>query len=109
MRTQRVARLEHNQGKLTSIVFHDGPAAPAEALFFQGAKHAQSELAARLGCAFKRKGVVTTGLLSNTNVPGVLVAGDASRDAEFVVVAASEGIKAAGAINQALQRAELAP
>ena len=36
--------------------------------------------------------------------PRVFVAGDASRDAQFVVVAAAEGIKAAVAINKALQR-----
>jgi thioredoxin reductase len=47
--------------------------------------------------------------LSETNVPGVFVAGDASRDAQFVVVAAAEGVKAALAINQALQREELQP
>ena len=35
------------------------------------------------------------------------VAGDASRDAQFVVVAAAEGVKAALAINQALQREDL--
>jgi thioredoxin reductase len=109
VRTERVARLEHHQGNLASIVFHDGRAVPADALFFQGEKHAQSDLAERIGCAFNRKGVVTTGKLSNTNVPGVFVAGDASRDAQFVVVAAAEGVKAAVAINQALQRAELAP
>jgi thioredoxin reductase len=37
----------------------------------------------------------------------IFVAGDASRDAQFVVVAAAEGVKAAMAINQALQRQEL--
>jgi thioredoxin reductase len=37
----------------------------------------------------------------------IFVAGDASRDAHFVVVAAAEGVKAAMAINQALQRQEL--
>jgi thioredoxin reductase len=37
----------------------------------------------------------------------VFVAGDASRDAQFVVVAAAEGIKAAVAINKALQGAEV--
>ena len=45
----------------------------------------------------------------NTNVPGVFVAGDASRDAQFVIVAAAEGVKAALAINQAIQKEELAP
>ena len=44
-----------------------------------------------------------TGTLCDTNVPRVFVAGDASRDAQFVVVAAAEGVKAALAINKALQ------
>jgi len=46
-------------------------------------------------------------MLCGTNVPGVFVAGDASRDAQFVVVAAAEGVKAAVAINKALQQREL--
>jgi thioredoxin reductase len=46
---------------------------------------------------------VKTGPLCGTNVPRVFVAGDASRDAQFAVVAAAEGVKAAVAINKALQ------
>jgi thioredoxin reductase len=38
-----------------------------------------------------------------TGVPGLYVAGDASRDVQFAVVAAAEGAKAGVAINQALQ------
>jgi thioredoxin reductase len=42
-------------------------------------------------------------------VPGLYVAGDASHDVQFVIVAAAEGAKAAVAINKALQaRAGLA-
>ena len=63
--------------------------------------------AVRLGCVFNRRGTVETGNLCETNVPGLFVAGDASRDAQFVIVAAAEGVKAALAINQAMQRAEL--
>jgi thioredoxin reductase len=36
-------------------------------------------------------------------VPGLYVAGDASRDVQFAIVAAAEGAKAGVAINQALQ------
>jgi thioredoxin reductase len=36
-------------------------------------------------------------------VPGLYVAGDASRDVQFAIVAAAEGAKAAVAINKALQ------
>jgi len=46
---------------------------------------------------------IKTGNLCDTNVPRVFVVGDASRDAQFVVVAAAEGVKAALAINRALQ------
>ena len=72
-----------------------------------GAAPAVDSLAERLGCEFNRKGTVKTGTWATRTCPGVFVAGDASRDAQFVVVAAAEGIKAAVAINKALQRAEL--
>jgi thioredoxin reductase len=56
-----------------------------------------------------RHGLVKTDHLGQTSVPGLYVAGDASRDVQFAVVAAAEGAKAAVAINQALQaRAGLA-
>jgi thioredoxin reductase len=42
-----------------------------------------------------------------TNVPGLYVAGDASRDVQWVVVAAAEGAEAAYAINQELIKEEL--
>jgi thioredoxin reductase len=61
----------------------------------------------RLGCEFTTRGTVKTGTQSDTCVPGVFVAGDASRDAQFVAVAVGEGLKAAVAINQALRRAAL--
>ena len=107
LRTSRVARLAHVDGRVTSIDLVDGDRIPCDAVFFSTAQHPQDSLAERLGCVFNRKGTVNTGMLCDTNVPGVFVVGDASRDAQFVVVAAAEGIKAAVAINQALQHAEL--
>jgi thioredoxin reductase len=64
-------------------------------------------LAIALGCTLNRRGTVKTGAVCYTNVPRLYVAGDASRDAQFVVVAAAEGVKAACAINKALQLEEL--
>jgi thioredoxin reductase len=107
VRTDTIARLEHDEGRVTSIVFASGEPLPREAIFFTTGQHPQSELAIRLGCTLTRKGAVRTGTLCDTNVPRVFVAGDASRDAQFVVVAASEGVKAAVAINKALQAEEL--
>jgi len=109
IRPERIDRLEHDEGLLSSIAFAGGEPAPCDALFFTTGQHPQCDLAVRLGCAFNSRGTVTTGSLSNTNVPCVFVAGDASRDAQFVVVAAAEGVKAAVAINQHLQKAEALP
>jgi thioredoxin reductase len=109
LRTARVTSLEHVDGMLSAVTFTSGPAIKAAALFFTSAQHPQCNLALEMGCAFNRRGTVNTGLLSDTNVPGVFVAGDASRDAQFVVVAAAEGVKAAIAINQAMQKEDLVP
>ena len=109
IRTEPVANLHHARGRLRSIAFRNSPALDRDALFFSSGQHSRSDLARRLGCAFTPRGTVNTGLLCNTNIAGVFVAGDASRDVQFAVVAAAEGAKAALAINQALQREELVP
>jgi thioredoxin reductase len=107
LNTSPIARLEHQDGLLRAVVFQQNDALPCDALFFTTGQYQQDDLAARLGCVFTGRGTVNTGRLCETNVPGLFVAGDASRDAQFVVVAAAEGVKAAVAINQALQREEL--
>jgi thioredoxin reductase len=109
VRLDRVARIEHTDGALSRIAFAAGEPLPCDALFFATGQHPQSSLAISLGCALNRRGTVKTGSLCDTNVPRVFVAGDASRDAQFVAVAASEGMKAAVAINKALQQEELEP
>ena len=107
IRTERVAELVHKKGVLSAVRFVNNDAVPRTALFFTTAQYHQSDLASRVGCLMNRRGTVKTGTLSDTNIPGVFVAGDASRDAQFVVIAAGEGVKAAMAINRALQRSEL--
>lgn len=109
VRTEKIAAVEHQDGMVSAIRYREGAPDPVEAIFFTAGQHQQSALATGLGCVCNDKGTVDTGRLSQTNVPGVFVAGDASRDAQFVVVAAAEGTKAALAINQALQRQELRP
>jgi thioredoxin reductase len=106
--TDPITRMDHDNGLLKAIVFADGMAVPRDALFFTTGQHPQSDIAISLGCALTHRGTVKTGTLCDTNVPRVFVAGDASRDAQFVVVAAAEGVKAAVAINKALQAEELA-
>jgi thioredoxin reductase len=106
IRTERIARLEHDDGAMTAVAFASGEPLPRDAMFFTTDQHPQSDLAIKLGCVLTHRGTVKTGTLCDTNIPRVFVAGDASRDAQFVVVAAAEGVKAALAINKALQAEE---
>ena len=61
----------------------------------------------RLGCEVNDKGTVRTGKYESTHLPGLYVAGDASRAVQWVVVAAAEGAEAAFAINTDLIKEEL--
>ena len=102
-----VARLEGKDGILERVVFTDGTSVPRRALFFTQGQTQCSDLARTLGCDFNEKGTVSTGKYEVTNIPGLYVAGDASRDVQWVVVAAAEGAEAAYAINQELIKEEL--
>ena len=99
---QKIARLEGGES-LEQIVFVDGSSVACRGLFFNSTQRQRCDLAADLGCAFTTKGAVKTGKLEGTNIPGLFVAGDASKDVQLAVVAAAEGAKAAIAINAALQ------
>jgi thioredoxin reductase len=108
VREDRILRLEGRDGRLERIVFEHGAVEPREALFFATVQRQASDLAARLGCRFTKEGAVATGKLEATNVPGLFVCGDASRDAQLAIVAAAEGAAAAMAISKALLEAALA-
>jgi thioredoxin reductase len=99
----RIARMDHADGQVRALVLKQGEPVACEAVFFAAGQTQQSDLAERLGCVITRKGTVKTDRLGQTCVPGLYVVGDASRDMQFVIVAAAEGAKAAVAINKALQ------
>jgi thioredoxin reductase len=108
VREERILRLEGNEGRLQRVVFASGAPLPRSALFFTTGQHQRSPLAEKLGAQFNEKGTVDTGTCESTNVPGLYVAGDASKEAQFVIVAAAEGAQAAMAINKALLKDDLA-
>jgi thioredoxin reductase len=105
---RRVARLEGRDRQLERIVFREGPPLPRHAMFFTTGQSQHSALTVQLGCRFNDKGTVRTGPYETTHLPGLYVAGDASRAVQWVVVAASEGAEAAYAISQALLKEDLA-
>jgi thioredoxin reductase len=109
IRSDRVLRLEHQDGRATRLIFSRGEPVECQGVFVSPSQEQQSDFARRLGCEFTRKGTVKTDHLGETCIPGLYVVGDASRDVQFAVVAAAEGAKAGVAINKALQsRAGLA-
>jgi thioredoxin reductase len=79
VREEPIVRLEGQDGQLKQIVFASGEPLPRSALFFCTGQHQRSPLAGKLGAHFNEKGTVDTGTCESTNVPGLYVAGDASK------------------------------
>jgi thioredoxin reductase len=108
VREQHIDRLEGSSGRLERIVFAAGPSHACRALFFSTGSRQHSELISMLGCQRTEKGAVATGDYETTNIPGLYVAGDASRLIHLAIVAAAEGAQAAFAINTSLLKEDLA-
>jgi len=102
-----IARLEGTDGMLERIVFRSGRTLERKAMFVHTDQRQHSKLAEQLGCDVTLKHSVKTGRYEITNVQGLYVAGDASRDVQLAVVAAAEGAMAAFAINTALLKEDL--
>ena len=111
VREEKIVRLEGKPGlphrTPFEIIFDSGAGLRRMGLFFNTGRHQASDLAARLGCdSFDSKGC-TVDQNQMTNIPGLYIAGDATRDVLQVVVAAAEGAEAAIAINTALHLQDL--
>ncbi len=98
------ARIEGKDGQLKKIIFRNGSEYACDAIFFLNGFKQQCDLVEDFGCEVNKKGVVITNRLQQTKTSGLYVAGDASRDMHFVVVAAAEGAKAGVMINKELQQ-----
>jgi len=109
VREEPVRALRGRDGILERIVFRNGDELPRRALFFTTGQFQRSKLAMDLGCEINPKGTVRTGKYEATHLPGLFVAGDASRAVQWVIVAAAEGAEAAFAINTDLTKEDLRP
>ena len=85
---------------LRAVAFETRPPLSRAAVFFSLGQRQASPLAERLGCRLNAKGTVDTERHESTNVSGVYVVGDASRNLQWVALAAAEGAEAAFAIVQ---------
>lgn len=107
LREERIARFEGRDGVLERIRFETGEVLPRHALFFASDERQANDLAQQLGCRLTLRGAVETGRYETTDIPGLYVAGDASRRVQLIVVAAAEGALAAFAINTELLKEDL--
>lgn len=105
----RGVRVEHRElrsvereGDGLRLVFAEGESLWRRKLFYHLGGEPASPLAARLGAECDDKGGVETTRKGETSVPGLFVAGDASRDVLQAIVAAGEGAAAAVSINEYL-------
>jgi thioredoxin reductase len=78
VRTEPIARLAGNEGRLERIEFTHGPAERREALFVNTRRDQPNGLAAALGCGLTAAGTIVTDADGRTNVTGVYAAGDAT-------------------------------
>ncbi len=113
VREEKIVRLEVSRNvpyqAAFDIVFDTGPRLRRAAIFFNTGRAQSTDLAARLGCdMYDPEGCKVDNDKQMTHVPGLYVAGDASRDVLQVIVAAAEGAEAAIGINNALLREDLA-
>lgn len=107
LREEPVVRLAVDDARLAAVVLAGGDRVACDGLFFSTGQRQASPLPAKFGCHFTSKGAVATRKRERTQVPGLYVAGDASKNSQLVSIAVAEGAEAAFEINQELQRVDL--
>jgi thioredoxin reductase len=105
--TRRVVRLEGPGRELERVVLEDGTAVARVGLFISTGKEQSSPLVEGFGVPLNAHGSARTDSGHRASVPGLYVAGDASRGLQLAIVAAGEGARAAYDINQSLLSEDL--
>jgi thioredoxin reductase len=98
-----IVHLESDDGRLRGVRVASGALVPRSALFFSLGQRQRSDLAQQLGVPLAADGGVPAAPTTTaTPIPGLFVAGDASRDVQLAIVAAAEGAEAALAMHKTL-------
>jgi thioredoxin reductase len=103
---QRELRTVEADGEGVRLVFSEGDPLWRRRLFYHLGGEPVSNLAQRLGADVEDKGGAVVDRTQQTPIPGLFVAGDATRDALQAIVGAGEGAGAAIAINEHLCQRE---
>lgn len=103
----RALRSIERDGEGVRLVFSEGETLWRRKLFYHLGGGPASNLAKHLGAKLDHQGGVETTRKGESSVPGLFVAGDATRDVLQAIVAAGEGCAAAVTINEYLCHKEL--
>jgi thioredoxin reductase len=102
LREEKIARLEHQDGNLTGIVFTNDEVLPRSGIFVHPHSDQHSPLAAKLGCKLSNDDIVEIDESKQTSISGLYAVGDASSPFSQIAVAITSGTLAATFINRAL-------
>jgi thioredoxin reductase len=102
IREENIARLDHQEGELTGIVFANNEVLPRRGILFRPQSHQHSRLAAKLGCKLGSNDIVEVNDFKQTSIAGVYAVGDASSPLSQISWAVASGMLAASFVNRAL-------
>ena len=97
-----ITELNHENGKVKSLVFSDEKEIDFEAVYGTFPFHQHSEIPESLGCDFTEFGHIKTDQFQKTNVPGLFVCGDNSSMMRSVSNAVMTGNVAGAMVNMEL-------
>jgi thioredoxin reductase len=106
--TTPIVAVEGEGSRLQSLVLADGNRIPCERLFLSLSQTQRNDFVKGLGCKLCKDGQAECALNGATSIPGLYIAGNASKGIQLAMVAASEGLRAAAAINDWLLSQEMA-
>ncbi len=104
VKTEKITKLRGDGPYLKFLAFSDHSVIPCEAMFFSMGTYQNTDILQQLNCELNIKGIAKADVKQKTNVPGLYVAGDTTRDMQQVIIAAAEGTKAGIMINIELQK-----
>ena len=102
LREEPLSAFLSEEGMLHGIRLATGEVIGRDVAFFAAPAPLSCTIPEKLGCKVTHRGEIDTNTYERTGVPGIYVAGDASRHVELAIVAAAEGAMAAFAINSEL-------
>lgn len=101
-----IARLDHQNGKLQKVIFHDGSSLDVTALYVGPTTEQHSNIPIDLGCELTESGHILVDNLQKTSVEGVFACGDNSSQLRSVAQAVFSGTMAGARVHYELSEEE---